>query len=787
MKTDPFDSSHPRLLLRSGFPLRLALACLAALTAVAVAADIPLFVVLKGQRFKQDSAQLAVLLEPDGESDDFALSFESFANGSAIGSLVSGSVQVPAGGPSVPLLQEDPGRPEWRTETGAETLVELNAARPDGTYTVTLVTKNDGTKVIPLNLSGGVYPPVPQVTNYGSLQAINATSATTVQWSPMGGTGDDFIMCSVYDQNTDEMVFNSGMPLAPGALDGTSTQTVIPANTLQPGRFYDMEVLFVKVVGFDESYSAGVAGYSKAVELEITTNPPAGAATGSAFDVTIPRSGEMGVPRDSAITFHFTKPMLPGNKNIAWTVNGSSVPPTNFTYEWIDSNRALLCRYNATFPADTEVGWTLNLSGFKDAAGFSLSGTTSGSFHTTAEDPDSPPDVESVYVIKQRGFLQTGASPVSSGMWGCDPGVDMNAYNRVKAASVAVVANGRSVPLQPEPWDCSLGVEATYADKADLDRFFGNGDFTFALTTLADGPQAVTLSLGAADNYPAAPTVTNLAALQMIDPAAPATITWNALAGWSPVMTIGGGLVELEIESSSGQEVLWADNEQITGGGTQFTIPAGKLWPGRTYRVSLTFIKITDLEFAAYPDVFGGAGFSSVTEFSIRTSGTPAMPKVVLARVGDGMNLTISGGEPQRSYVVETSSDLQRWLPQAERWIGDTQTINQYFDPDARYLRSRYYRLRDRLPGEWVQPNVTIQGTVWANSAHTIPAIGAVVGTSLDGRTTVTDSAGRFFLETDTQSSGNATYTIKVVWNALSKDFGPWLWGDQPREQQFDM
>jgi hypothetical protein len=138
--------------------------------------------------------------------------------------------------------------------------------------------------------------------------------------------------------------------------------------------------------------------------------------------------------------------------------------------------------------------------------------------------------------------------------------------------------------------------------------------------------------------------------------------------------------------------------------------------------------------------------------------------------------------------VVETSSDLQRWLPQTDLWI-DNGGNNQYYDDDARYLATRCYRLRDRLPDEqWVQPNISIQGTLWTDGSHSSPVAGAVVGTSLDGRSTVTDASGRFFLETDTKSgNGTAEYTIIVTKGPQSRNFGPWSWGDRPREQHFEM
>lgn len=141
------------------------------------------------------------------------------------------------------------------------------------------------------------------------------------------------------------------------------------------------------------------------------------------------------------------------------------------------------------------------------------------------------------------------------------------------------------------------------------------------------------------------------------------------------------------------------------------------------------------------------------------------------------------------SYVVETSSDLVRWAAQEERWIEDVEGGNSYYDNDARYLSKRWYRLRDRAADEdWIQPPVSIQGTVWTDATHTAPVAGAVVGTDLDGRTTTTDATGRFFLETDTLGEyGSEPYTIKVTAGGTTETFGPSPWVDRPRDQHFEM
>ncbi len=755
---------------------------LATMAGTALSADVNFIAVVNGQNFKQAGSNLVALINSDY---DKPLAFSAFAEGAAIDSLASGTLQMP-NGTTVPLVREYPDDWGIRHEYQSESLLDLNTTRSNGTYILNLVTKNDGTKNVSLSLTNDTYPSVPVVTNFNVLQTITNTAVTTIRWAPMtNGTAADFILFSVYDNNTDETVFETGSPGTTDALTGTNVFATIPANTLESGRTYEGELLFVKVVNVNKTSYQGVlaiAGYYKQAGFEIKTVATPGVTLGSELVSSLPQNYAGDVPRDSAISFRFSQPMSTTNKAITWVTDGIAV--TNFNYEWIDGNKVLLCRCTTTLPADSDIGWTLNLTGFRDANRFPLTGSIEGSFHTSSADPLSPPDVTFFSVLKMRGYQQTGTNPVSTGMYGCDASVDMAAYNRVKQGTLTVVSNGFRGSLVADDWDPHMGMEATYASQTDLDRFFANGDFTFSLTNLADGAKNLTLSLGSTNDYPAAPTVTNLPALQTVNPALPVTIYWNAPANWSNTLTAGRCIIELAVENLPQEdEVIWIDFSSITNS-SKHTFPVGTFWPGRTYRLSLQFITVKDVDIASYSGATGAAGFESITEFTLQTTGTVIKPTVAMSRDGDNLTLNMSGGEPQRSYILATSTDLQRWMPQAEIWLSDFQT-NQWYDNDAQYFKKRFYRLRDRARGEFVQQNIAIQGTVYAYST---PVAGAVVSTSLDAQTAITDSSGRFFLETDTPSYGGMnSYTITVISGETHKDFGPWQWGDQPREQTFEM
>ncbi len=776
-----FDPSQRRLQEAPAKSKFLAAVAALALSVPALAADVDLIGVVKSQTFIQNGPDIVVLKDPMLLDEPMWLGFETFVHGSAADAVVSATVTLPGGTDTVPLVRDADEPANLAHEYGESEYLALNTARPNGTYSVQVVTKNQGTLSVGLNLTGDTYPPIPRVTNHSALQSIDPAIDATIQWPVWaGGASTDFMMMSVYDDMGAE-VFRTPGPGMPGGLNGTSVSAIIPASTLQASHTYRVELLFVKVVDYLPGPPAAIAGYSKSTEFSISTVIQAGSALGAQLERAVPDNGIGNVSRNSGVTFRFTRPMTPGFLSVSWTGNG--LDPSKFTYSWID-DRTLRCRYNATLPASAAIGWQLNLSGFKDAAGVSLAGQASGMFYTATDLPGNTA-VTGYFFIKGRGYRQTGENPVGTNMFGCDPLLELGGYNRIRQAAIATPAGG-SARLVPDEWDPSLGLEATYASKTDLDLYFPNGTQTFNVTTLPGANQAYILTTGPTDDYPEPPTITNLAALQAINPAAPVTISWTALAGWSNMRAEGISVSEIEIENDSGNETYGVDPWSMTSA-SGHTIPADTLWPGRTYRVTVTFSKVTDLDMTTHPGAFGAAGFSSINEFTIKTTGTAIMPAVALSRTGSGVNLNVSGGEPEREYVLETSTDFLRWLPQQALWISESGG-NQYYDSDANYLPKRFYRLRDKNAEELVLSHVDIQGVVWSDGTRTTPVAGATVGTTLDGRSVTTDAAGRFFLETDTPGSfvpDSQTYSVRITVGEQTKTYGHFN-GTHPRSQFYE-
>lgn len=771
----------------------------------AIAQDVGFVAVLKGQEFYQISEDIASLGEwrtwhetgeilHEGEHSEPPHVFEVYVVGTAPGAILAGSCSVP-GGEVVPLEDEflgDVDVSEMGVENAFLTALDLDTARPDGSYTVHLQTLNDGPLHIPLALTGSAHPPVPHVTNFTALQNANAGAPITIQWSAMGGTATDFIQVKVMEaggMDAGTIVWESAMPGQPGALDGTATEVTILTGELDSGSDYHAEVLFVKTVDVKQQPVApalSVAGYYKLTGFRLRTAALPGTALGAEFVRANPPVGWW-VPQNAAVAFHFSHPMNPAYQSITWRNNGT----TPFEYHWTQNDTVLICKPTTNLPGNRDILWTLNLSGFRDAAGSFLSGTKSGFFHTENYVASIPPDVDFLGLFKTRSFRQTGTAPVPEGRYESVVEMDANAPNRLLSASVTSQENGRVSPLFADPWNGDeYEAPGEYASKTDLDRFYPNGIYQVSLNGLADGMQDVTVNLGEGDQYPDAPVIANLAAIQNVKPDQDITVSWQELPGWTndfETLESGAGLVEFEIiDSNTGWDVFWVEADEMVDG-VSCVIPAGTLEPGRSYEARVLFMRIADLQFTESGST-AVAAFESQTVFTIQTGGQPELPELTLQRIDTFARINATGGIPNISYVLETSGDLSRWTLLNVYWSPEQGSTYQFDDTDARYLKSRFYRVGEYLPGNPTQPPISIQGTVWTDSSHTTPVAGATVGTSLDSRTTTTDAQGRFFLITDTPSmGGSASYTIHITSGAVQRSFGPWSWGDQPRDQIFDM
>jgi hypothetical protein len=740
-----------------------------------VAGDIGFVGLLKGQHYEQKSSDLVSLVEVEENSETLSFSFSVFVQGTTSNVLNSGFVRLPDN--STNNLVSTQASQALEYEYGCETLFDLDAERPNGLYTVVVQTVNNGVYSNTLAISGDNYPVLPpRVSNFAALQAItNVAQEITIQWDAIPGcTSNDFVMLTV--EGPSGMGWETPGFGQPGALNGTNTFVTLPANTLNAGNAYDVELMVVRAVDMDFEPVVALAAYFVRTDLQIYTTP----LTQSDFDFSVPSRNGANAPVDSSVAFHFTRPMDPAYHSITWA--GTNLVTNNFVYSWCDANRVLICSYTNEFPNNIDITWTLHLSGFRDAQGNPLTNEQSGVFHTIPSQDMQP----GAFLFKIRNYRQLADTPQIMGFEG-DASVEFPAFNQL--IPPVMLANSNKVyTLQPEEWDSEYYLDATYATQAQLDAFLPNGTYTLALPLLGGGTNFVTMELGAEDAYPQAPTIANLAGLQNLNVSNQIVISWATLTNFMPIVTNGCSLIEVGIcNEEDGEELYWFDPGHSNVTASAITIPTNTLWPGRTYQVNLAFIHVVD--YKSSEQGYSVGAFATKTEFTIKTAGTPIMPVPSFQSQLGGVALLFEGGEPNRRYVIETSTDLIRWIPQLDVQANEGATI-WYSDLDAQFLRARFYRLRDWLSADgWVEPPVSIQGTIWTdNSGSKTPVVGAQVGTSLDGQVTVTDKDGRFFLETETPLWGqNPSYTITVRSGVGNRDFGPFSWGHHPRQQNFGL
>jgi hypothetical protein len=110
-------------------------------------------------------------------------------------------------------------------------------------------------------------PNPPHINNFAVAQSVNATQAFILGWDDLvGGTGTDYINVVISNN-----AWKTADPGAAGALSGTATSVIIPANSLQPNSNYTATVAFYHVVGVSNATYATLAYRATATEFNLST------------------------------------------------------------------------------------------------------------------------------------------------------------------------------------------------------------------------------------------------------------------------------------------------------------------------------------------------------------------------------------------------------------------------------------------------------------------------------------------------------------------------------------
>jgi len=227
--------------------------------------DVDSVFLVKAQGLFQDASGV----QPSG-----LFGFETGGDLNTLNGLLAGTVTVPGGG-TLDLLGEWFGD-SLDNEADYPSKAELDQFFPNGSYQVSLTTAHDGIKNATVDFPADNYPNDPTLTGIASLQAVDPDQPLTISWLPFAGAADtsDYFIWLWISSESGFDVYESPDSGEPGALTGTSTSVVIPAGTLSPGRSYEAELEFVRIVDTDDTAYPGVvigAGFSKITEFELQT------------------------------------------------------------------------------------------------------------------------------------------------------------------------------------------------------------------------------------------------------------------------------------------------------------------------------------------------------------------------------------------------------------------------------------------------------------------------------------------------------------------------------------
>lgn len=236
--------------------------------------DVKFYGVAKAIGYEQTGAGAPALEAP-------AYRFNSFVDTQA-GGLTSATLKLPSN--ATQALSAD-GSESWGLEAEYPTQAALDAAYPNGPYTLNFNAVHDGLRAGSVNLTGDRYPNAPTIVNFAAAQAVDPAVPFTVTWNAFtGGTASDYVQFRLED-STGQTLFESGPYGEAGSLNGTSTTVTIPAGTLGSGQTYRGQLMFAALAdanttGYGQGVT-GVAAYLAETRFNVATTGTAIADVGS--------------------------------------------------------------------------------------------------------------------------------------------------------------------------------------------------------------------------------------------------------------------------------------------------------------------------------------------------------------------------------------------------------------------------------------------------------------------------------------------------------------------------
>jgi len=143
--------------------------------------------------------------------------------------------------------------------TNPPTAATLDAAYPDGSYTLRFAQTGQPERVIAMTMPAGI--PVPKIANFPATQAVDAEQDFTLNWGAFtDANANDYISLVVSDDRGG-VAFQAPDLCVPRNLPVSATSIVIPANTLKTNQTYMATLSFGRIFYFSTNAVPQMAGY----------------------------------------------------------------------------------------------------------------------------------------------------------------------------------------------------------------------------------------------------------------------------------------------------------------------------------------------------------------------------------------------------------------------------------------------------------------------------------------------------------------------------------------------
>lgn len=223
--------------------------------------------VIKGVLYKQTSSA-APVIDPENGAIISAL-----VNASTTNPVSSASLKLPNGS-SQPLTNLFGPTFFLPVFSPFATQEALDAAYPNGMYSMS-ITRPTGVPLVPsLNLPANGYPPVPIILNYPQTQTVNPATDFVLQFNGLTAPTPNQSISVIITDTAGGAVFQAPDPCVPRTLANTATSVTIPAGTFSAGHTYDATLSYFNATTLDTNSIPGFSafsGFSKSTRFTLST------------------------------------------------------------------------------------------------------------------------------------------------------------------------------------------------------------------------------------------------------------------------------------------------------------------------------------------------------------------------------------------------------------------------------------------------------------------------------------------------------------------------------------